>query len=250
MFEQRADRMGLRGACAAIVFLFALGGGARAGENYYLLMFGSQRFPNAPAYAHTFATFVRVVCGEDGAPCLEAHTISWLPRTLDIRICAKHPECAVNLDLAATLRYVADNGERVSLWGPFQIDRDLYRRAVARQCVLESGQVEYKALDFGYPVDRASNCFHAVSSVVGGNRLHIAPLAWGETASFRVLREFRPWIINPCATHPWVAQALGLDCYPIIYRQPDEHPHSGCCQGPLGKLLGCGKQVEASYGPP
>src|SRR4051812_14476909 len=61
---------------------------ARAGEAYYLLMFASQREDYNPNYAHTWATFVKASWRGD-VPCrsvpvtLEAHTISWLPETLE-----------------------------------------------------------------------------------------------------------------------------------------------------------------------
>src|SRR3954452_3921709 len=91
---------------------------ARAGEAYYLLMFGSQRIPNNPNYSHSFATFVRV-CWPGNGPCphnatLEARTISWLPRTMVVRTLALRPEWGYNFDLHTTLRYVLNSGERIS----------------------------------------------------------------------------------------------------------------------------------------
>ena len=88
-----------------IVLLFA--GSTRvasAGEDYFLLMFGSQRVPANPNYSHSFATFVRATWEGDG-PCpvnakLEVHTISWLPAKMKVRINAFHPECGHNFDLA------------------------------------------------------------------------------------------------------------------------------------------------------
>jgi hypothetical protein len=69
---------------------------AHAGDDFFLLMFGSQRTPSDPNYAHSFATFVRASWPGDG-PCpagavLEATTISWLPRNGVVRTCALHPE--------------------------------------------------------------------------------------------------------------------------------------------------------------
>src|SRR3954453_12958794 len=134
------------------VLVPALAHPARAEEFYYLMVFGSQRLPPCPKYSHTFATFVRATgtgpCAENY--CLEAHTISWVPRTLDIRVCTLLPECGVNLDLDASLRWVLATDQRVSLWGPYQIDRDLYERARAQISLLESGRVRYKAIDSGY----------------------------------------------------------------------------------------------------
>src|SRR5262249_11493822 len=81
--------------------------------------------------------------------------------------------------------------------------------AVARIRVLEAGGVLYKAVDFGYSADQASNCIHAVSSVVAGQWPPLGPLSWGETASFRLLDQFDPWIIEPSTVHTCVRPALG-----------------------------------------
>jgi hypothetical protein len=246
MASRKAGGTALRAACVALLLLLTPGGRAGAAEAYYLLLFGSQRTPNDPSYSHSWATFVRAVWDRPGPPRLEAHTISWLPRNLCIRVLALAPECGANLELHATLRYAAANDERVSLWGPYQIDRALYVRALDQIRLLESGRVLYKAVDTGYSSDHVSNCIHALSSLAEGYRLYILTPAWGETASFFVLGELAPWIIEPCTVHTWVAKALGLGAYPIIYRQPGEHPRSGA----LRRLLGRGPPVQATCGPP
>src|SRR4051812_8346551 len=101
-------------------------GEARAGEAYYLLMFGAQQVPNNPNYSHTWATFVRAWWDGNGpcpvSPRLEARTISWLPRNMDVRTLALRPECGANFDLDTTLRWCRCNDMRVSLWGPYQIE--------------------------------------------------------------------------------------------------------------------------------
>ena len=51
---------------ASSLFFLVLSPPAHAGEDYYLLMFASQRIPNNPNYAHTFATFVRATWEGDG----------------------------------------------------------------------------------------------------------------------------------------------------------------------------------------
>jgi hypothetical protein len=250
MMCRHADPVGPVLLAAAVVLLLAPGGVARADEAYYLLLFGSQQVPNKPDSSHSFATFVRAVWSDRCPPCLEAHTVSWLPCNLQVRAFALAPEEGHNFDLEQTLRWAHASDARVSLWGPYQIRRELYLKAVARIRVLEGGGVRYKAVDVGYPPDVASNCIHAVSSVVDGHRLHIGPPSWGETASFCLLRQFERWIIEPHTIHPWVGRALGLDAYPIIYRQPDEHPRSGVFQAPLSRLLGREPEAQASYGPP
>src|SRR5438874_354066 len=84
---------------------------ARAGEAFYLLMFGSQTTPNNPNYSHSFAAFVRVTwpgdepCPPPGGAFLEVHTISWLPATMKVRTAALHPECGHNFELHETIRH-------------------------------------------------------------------------------------------------------------------------------------------------
>jgi hypothetical protein len=232
---------------------------AMAGEAYYLMVFGSQQIPPKPNYAHSFATFVHATwpgdepCpggGEAGSPTLEAHTISWLPANLVVRTNALLPECGHNFDLYETLCYVYGNSERVSMWGPYQIDKDLYERAMRQLALLESGEVRYKADDMGRKPDRVSNCIHAVSSIAEGYRLRVAEPGWGQTASFAITKRFRRWIIDRDEVHAWVGSALGLDEYPIIYRDWTPPRSGGLIIGPVFRLLGAEKNLTPTYGPP
>src|SRR5947209_18198000 len=96
-----------------------------------------------------------------------------MPANRTIRPLACRPEYGHNFGLHETLRYALDNGDRVSLWGPYRIDRDLYYRALDQIALLESGDVLYKAIDAAYATDSVSNCIHAVSSIVDGHRLSV-----------------------------------------------------------------------------
>jgi hypothetical protein len=227
---------------------------ARAGEAYYLLMFASQRPTYSPNYAHTFTTFVRASWPGDG-PCppqnvtLEAHTISWLPSNLVIRIQALLPECGHNFGLAETIRFALGTEQRVSLWGPYQIEPDLYARAMQRVAQLNSGSVRYKANDSLYDRDRVTNCIHAVDAITERLRVRVASPGWGDTASYVVLMKMRQSIIDMDRPHYWVASALGLDCYPIIYR--DARPfRTGWLLGPMNRLCGKERDLVPTYGPP
>jgi hypothetical protein len=185
---------------------------AHGADFYYVLVFGSQTPLPRARYSHTFATFVKAT-GQ--GPCtesysLECHTISWLPASLDIRLLALVPERGRNLDLADTLHFAASTGQRVSMWGPYQIEQGFYERALRQIASLESGQICYKAIDTGYPNDCASNCIHAVSALVDGQRILVLSPGFGEPASYLVCQRFQPWIIDHNRTHLWVAQRLGL----------------------------------------
>jgi hypothetical protein len=171
-------------------------------------------------YTHTFATFVRAT---GRGPCaqsyrLDAFTISWLPRALEVRPLALAPEQGTNLGLDGTLRWAHATGQTVSLWGPYQIDRELFDRALAQARLLDSGQVCYKALDAGFPTDAVSNCIHAVTSVAGSHRPRLLCPGYGALASHAAALRFRPWIIDCSRKHEWVAERLGLGAWPLVRR--------------------------------
>jgi hypothetical protein len=236
-----------------LLALLAMPDRAAAGDEYYLLMFGSQRIPNNPNYSHSFATFVHVWWpGDCPMPpffFLEAHTISWLPQSMRVRTNALCAEPGWNVPLDTTLRYVLDSGERVSLWGPYPIEPELYFRAMRRIAQLESGEVRYKADDSGRNDNRVSNCIHAVGAIADGIRIRVASPGWGEVASYVILQRLRPWIIDRNAPQRRLATALGLDCYPIIYRDY-QAPRSGAIYGPIYRLFGGERYLRASFGPP
>jgi hypothetical protein len=224
---------------------------ARAGETYYVMVFGAQRAPTEPHYTHSWAVFVKATdaAGCPGAKVLEHHTISWMPQTLVIRVRALLPEPGVNLDIPTTFRWVLETGQRVSMWGPYQIEPELYGLALKHRAVLESGQVCYKAVDVGHFSDRVSNCIHAVSSAYTGPRLRVAVPGWGETASFLITRRMKRWFINPHQRHEWVATALGLDQYPIIRREL-ENPRTGVIWDALRTATGHGDSLGRGVIPP
>jgi hypothetical protein len=238
---------------AALLALFSCAQGACAADAYFVLMFAGQRIPNDPDYSHSYATFVRATWDENRPnplpPRLEAHTISWLPANMKVRTYALLPECGHNFDLHTTVRWALGNDMRTSLWGPYQIDPQLYGRAIQQISLLQSGKVLYKANDLFYETDKVSNCIHAVGTTVGGHRVHVAVPGWGETASYALLLRLDPFIIDRCRVHPWVGSAVGLDQYPIYYRDW-AGPRSGAFFGPVYRLFGGERDLRPSYGPP
>jgi hypothetical protein len=225
---------------AVLLLTMAGAAPAPAAEWYFLAVFGSQ-LPevNRAKYTHSFAVIVRVT-GElcPGSPHrTDAVTISWLSTDGEVRVARALPELGKNSDLHTTLRLVLGKGERVSMWGPYQIQKSLYDRAFAQWRRLESGEVWYKAVDTGYPTARVSNCIHALSDIVeDAPRLRVLSPGWGEPASYLITREMLPWIVNPGQTYPWVADELGLGGYPIVRRGLDENPGAGTPMGAVQTL--------------
>ncbi len=206
-------------------------GTANADEHFYVLIFGSQSHPKQFRYTHTWATFVRAI-GEGPDPAnfaLEAHTISWLPETLDIRTWALMPEPGVNLDLEQSLAVVASNNENVTMWGPFLLGPqgpEIYARSLWVKQFLESGQAQYRAISTPRNL-LISDCIHAVAAVdpVFG-REHYPLIRIGVPASRYIARQVVTR--NPVDPHrhdnSWLIPRLGLCRYPITVVPPQTFP--------------------------
>lgn len=241
-----------RSLLLAGLLLFALPTCLCAGEEFYVLIFGAQQVPNRPNYAHSFATFVRVSwegdCPRPVNAAIEHHTISWLPSNLVVRCCSALPERGTNFDLPTTFRFCHEQQERVSMWGPYRCDRELYCKALEQKRHLESGVVRYKAVDTGRNSKWITNCIHTLANVLDGPRVRVFPPGWGEVASFAILRKYEARLLDSQSIHTWVSSAIGLDQYPIIYREW-ERPRSGLL-GSVYRLTGGERDLEATYGPP
>lgn len=212
--------------CAALVLLIlSCAATARAEEQYFLVVFGSQTRISRPKLAHSFATFVKVT-GPPSACRFESHTISWLPETLDVRLLRFRPERGGNLDLETSLCISMAYEAKIVRWGPYPIDPELYDRAMKQIAHLDSGSVQYKAVDTGSRTDVVSNCIHALADLAGRGRLRIASPGWGHFASWACVRKLRPWLLDTTGDYEWVAELLGLYEYPIERRELHVNPRT------------------------
>jgi hypothetical protein len=187
------------------------------GERYFLLLFGSESVPKRAVHTHTWGTVVRVPPpGVPGGP-VEAHTISWMPRTLVIRPFRFHVEPGVNLDLAATMNLVTGQKQRVTLFGPYEVRPSLYRRALIHKAFLEEGSIGYQGFDLVGEAGRrgnGSNCIHAITDAdpeLGRAGYLTAGNGGFSTRFIRDRLVKREAIIDPDATHDWLLPSLGLD---------------------------------------
>jgi hypothetical protein len=179
-------------------------------EHYYMMIFSAQAASRDPRLTHSFATFVKATGTGDSAQDYqtEFHTISWMPRSLNIVILRARPEPGVNLDLPASLQWAQAMNCRVSAWGPYQIQKELYDRALEQEARLNSGRVLYKALDRRFRPGTASNCIHAVADLDIDNGLLQSGQGRGDEASQQVAQHLTRWMIDPGRTHAWVASRL------------------------------------------
>ena len=225
-------------ACLTAVLGMALGsaaGTARGEEFYYVMIFGSQSSPKFLRYTHTWATFVRAV-GEGPDPAsyaIESHTISWLPQSLEVRVWRPWPEPGVNLDLYQTLEAVYTHRERVTMWGPFLVDRRLYERSQWVLQIIASGAPQYRAISTARDM-LISDCIHAVAAVdpVFGRR-HYPLIRIGKPASRFMARQIMTrsperGVEQERYDNSWLIPRLGLDHYPIEVVPPQQIPRRTC----------------------
>jgi len=198
-------------------------------DRYFLLVFGAQSSPKRAKYTHTWATIVKAAPAKNDPAKfdLASHTISWLPRTLNVRPLALRGECGVNLSLKQTLNTVRSNGECVALWGPYELDPtvapQIYDKFLRQINRLNSGRVLYKAVDpdHGPRATYISNCIHAVTDLDGLSRRG----TYDEIRNhgFVASQYLAGVLINSgkvdsTVTHEWVVDALVINCYPIQRR--------------------------------
>jgi hypothetical protein len=186
--------------------------------------------PNCPKYSHTFATVVRAT-GETAdlrTWRLEAHSISWMPATLQIRVCRLRPEPGTNLTLKGTLQFAVDNGFQIKQWGPYAIRPRSYWRFLSRVQSLESGSFQYQAVD---PLQRDVNvtdCIHAISDLDPiHERTSYLWIRFGDNATHHLVKMMHrnQGIIDPGMDLAWMSARMGLDCFPIeqqhfVHRKP------------------------------
>jgi len=197
---------------------------APPGERYFVLIFGSQTCLKHPKYTHTWATVVKATgCDGPGTPRVEPQTISWLPATLNIRVWSLCVEPGANLELNFTIEEMLRNGERVSLWGPYEVRPGFAYRFSVQKAFMESGQVGYQCID---TIGEAAHgtgcdCIHAITDMDPIFDRSRYPLAYfGDAASLNIVRRLqtRPVIMCPESDHSWLLPLLGLDKYPIVRR--------------------------------
>jgi hypothetical protein len=201
---------------------------AHADDGYYLMVFGAQSTPKVIRRTHTFAAFVHAR-GQGTDPAawsiVNVVTISWMPATLVIHPLDPRPEPGINLDLHSTFAWALRNEARISMWGPYAIGPELFDLAAARAEYLDSGMAREAILDrFRRP--HVLDCIHALSGVDPSQGYFLTRFACGDMASYYDLHHFARFILEPCRTHDWVAEQLGVFCYPICRRGFCEVPHS------------------------
>jgi hypothetical protein len=215
-----------------LAFATSAAGRATASEYYYAMIFGSQSSPKQLRYTHTWATFVKAEGEGTNANryVLTVQTISWLPKTLDVKVWSRQPEEGVNLSLEDTLQAMYANRENVTMWGPFVVRKEVYDRALRVIDIMNSGRAQYRAISTAQDL-LISDCIHAVAAVdpVFG-RDHYPLIRIGKPASRFMARQVMMWSVFDQAAYDnaWLIPRLGLCRYPIHIVPPRAIPKRGC----------------------
>jgi hypothetical protein len=194
-------------------------------ESYYMVVFAAQDEGHHPETSHCFATFARVVPRPGREPRVELHHINWFSER-GHRTGATHgifeddgrpalPEPGENRTTREALLMAYRGGQRISRWGPYEIERGLHERALRHIEILEGRvpgrRVLYKALDIGCREGStvvALNCVHAVSDI----DRECGPLrtwtSYGDQAARTVVGHLGRWIRGPERDHPEVWEQL------------------------------------------
>jgi len=192
---------------------------------YYFILYGGQSRPFKPRTAHTWATFVKATPDAAGVLCMESFTISWLPATGEVKPWKCRAETGKNYTLAETFAIAAEQKDRVSMWGPFEIDATRFEMAAAQAAFLESGEVLYRAIDSFTLNHFVQHCVHAVTYADPILKEKIQPvLQVGEPGTSRLAERYLKSgaFIGGAVTHDWVLSATGIDHYPVVRRYPGE----------------------------
>jgi hypothetical protein len=213
--SKQAACTSLLGALALVLLLLAVmtsvaedkeaPGDANPQAGCYLCVFAYETTPRRPAFAHTFATFIR----SDGK-AFDSQTISWFPKSNRVRLVRRFSEPGINLDLKRTFENAKVLQAQVSMWGPYPIKRELYDKAQEQIKKLNSGQVQYKALDITRRAEEAINCIHAVADIDTGRGFLVTGTSFGSEASAQVVEHLKPWILQSGKKYPWIIERLGL----------------------------------------
>jgi hypothetical protein len=192
-----------------------------ADDTYYLTLFTAEATPYRPEKTHTFLAITKIP-GNGGV--VETREMSWLPATLNVRGIALRPEKGVNLSVADTFAVCQRDSMRVSVWGPYQIQPELYTRLCNQITRLEGGKIKYKGADTFQPSFHAMNCYHAMWNISHPMKKFVGPFTSGDATGGKTVHLWREWIISPEQTHDEILKVIGVEQQEMVRRNHDYWP--------------------------
>jgi hypothetical protein len=189
-------------------------------NRYYMVVLASQRADARPRASHTFAVFVRT----RGERVVETHSVSWMPATLVIMPLRRTPEPGRNLTLRETLQWARSVNAGISVWGPYEVRKELYDRALKLVERLNSGKVSYIALDGRFRGNGATNCIHAIGDLDTEKGMLETGFQHGVPATALVVRHLQRWMVRSAEKRSDILAHLGLsDRARFIHAERESH---------------------------
>jgi len=135
-----------------------------AAPQYFAEFYSYEGKFGLPANSHTFGRFVKVVNGK----VTEKIDISWLPKDEFLRHGGRMPlfSSVPGKNRSFEETQVLAGKKPIKNHGRFEIDEEIFQKAVTQKNKLESGNIEYKFLASASS-DQGINCIHALLGVVG-----------------------------------------------------------------------------------
>jgi hypothetical protein len=194
-------------------------------ERYYIIVFGSQSTPKIPRLTHTWATIIKATWNAgQPEPALTEYTISWMPATLHIRTFSLRTEPGVNLRMHESIEIMQGKGQRVSMWGPYEVRPRGYLRFLIQKEFMESGRVGYQCVDKRGEAGKCGagcDCIHAITDMDPEFDRTRYPLRWyGDAGSEHIVQQIasRGLTVHGMQVEEWLVPRLGLDCAGIVRR--------------------------------
>ena len=194
---------------------------ARAADDYFVTVFAAETVPFQSKHTHTFVAVHRIPAG---GGVVESHSISWAPANLNPRGITLRPEAGTNLSLPDTFVYCKSHCMRVSTWGPYRCERELFELMKCQAAKLDSGKVKYKPTDNVYPTNVAANCYHAIWQPVAPCRKYSGAFNCGDASGAMTVQLFRKWLIDPCQTHDAILDLSVPKGEKVMRRSFDDRP--------------------------
>lgn len=206
--------------CLVFAGVFFMPMSVRA-DDYFVTVFAAETVPFQSKHTHTFIAVHRVPAA---GGVVETYSISWVPANLNVRGLTLRPEMGANLPLADTFAFCKKHCMRVSAWGPYQIQPELFELMKCQAAKLERGKVKYKPTDNLYPSNVAANCYHAIWQPIAPCRKASGPFNCGDASGAMTVQLFRKWLIDPCKTHDTILDLSVPKGETVVRRTFDDRP--------------------------
>jgi len=200
---------------------------SQIGPNDLLLLavFSSEGSPKVPNVTHNWGVALRVERTAGERRIAATHTISWMPETLNIPTLRLWNMRGVNLTCEQSLAHAARTGQRITLWGVYEIDVETYEMFLRQHARVNSGRFGYQCLDTIGEAGRyrnGMNCIHAFADFAGlMPRPNVARQPYGDESAALIAQRllFRGHVVDLNADHSWVVEEAKWNRWSIARRR-------------------------------